>query len=185
MLTVVAALTGCSGSDDAATGSTTTAGNTATTAAAANTTVAAAVAPATTAPESDLPGIGDPVQDEQFTFVVTGIEQPGALYNPTGSSLEVDEATGTWLVIHMSVANTGDSTQPFMTEDQKLIWNGEVIEPPFSTWNATNMAVLDGGTTLDDVVVIFDVPGDFPDGGAGAVFEAHYSAFSDGAKVGF
>jgi len=183
VLAIVAASAACSSGDDAAAETaTTTAGSVSTT---GMTDAATAVTAATTAPASnDLPGIGDPVQDEQFVFVVTAIEEPGPIYNPNGSTLSADEAAGTWFVVHMSVENTGDSTQPFMTDDQKIIWNGEVIETPFSTWNASNMEVLDPGTTIDDVVVMFDVPVDFSEGGAGAVLEVHYSAFSDGVKVG-
>jgi len=183
-IVIAAVLAGCSGGDDGTAGATTTAAA----GTAATTTVtdgSDAAAEATAAPQSDLPGIGDTVQDDTFAFVVTEIEQPGPVYNPNDSSLEIDEATGTWFIVHMTVENVGESTAQLLGDDQNLLWNGEVFEGPFASWNGTNIATLDPGMVLDDAVVMFDVPVDFPANGTGAVLEAHYSAFSDGTKVGF
>lgn len=33
----------------------------------------------TTTTQADLPGIGDPVRDGKFEFIVTGIEEPGKI----------------------------------------------------------------------------------------------------------
>jgi len=52
-------------------------------------------AEATTTTEVGLPGIGDAVRDGQFEFVVRGVEEPGAVYQPEG--LLKDEANGLWL----------------------------------------------------------------------------------------
>jgi len=182
VLAIVAASAACSSSGDDATGTETTASGDVATTAATDASAAAAETTAAPAP-SDLPGIGDPVQDEDFVFVVTGIEEPGPIYNPTESELSIDEATGKWLVVHMSVENTGSDTG-LRNDDQRVVWNGESIAAPFETWNASNMVLIKAGETIDDVIVIFDVPVDFPEGGAGAVLELHYSAFSDGVEVG-
>ena len=183
VLIVAAVLAGCSGSGGDTAGTTTapTGVN------AVATTVGGSNTPTetTAAPRSDLPGIGDTVQDDQLAFTVTAIEQPGPTYNPDNSTLEIDEAAGTWFIVHATVENRGDSTQHFRSGDQRLIWNGDVIEGLFAGWNGTNAETMEPGMVIDDAVIMFDVPVDFPENGTGTIFEAHYWEYSDGVQVGF
>ncbi len=78
---------------------TTTAGASTTTTGQATTTT---IEPTTTTTE-DLPGIGDPVRDGKFEFVVTGIEEPGKVYDP--DDVFEDEAVGEWFIVFMTVEN--------------------------------------------------------------------------------
>ena len=72
---------------------------------------------ATTTTQPGAPGVGDPVRDGQFEFVVTRIEEPGVVYQPEG--LLKDEANGSWLVAYATVDNVGDGEQAFLTGIQK------------------------------------------------------------------
>lgn len=158
-----------------ATTTTTTLPTTTTTTAAAATTTEAA----TTTTEAQ-PGVGDPVRDGKFEFVVTAVEQPGKFYRPD-DFLE-DEATGVWFLVFMTVENIGDEEQTFFSGDQKLIWSGKTLAADDLALNGTIAEDLNPGLKLD-AIVMFDVPEDFPEAGAGTVLELHDSSLSFGVEV--
>ena len=137
-------------------------------------------AEATTTTEAGLPGIGDPVRDGQFEFVVTGVEEPGTIYQPEG--LLKDEANGTWLVVHVTVENVGDREQAFLTGNQKILWDDKEYGGEGFTWNGTNAEDLNPGVVLE-ATLMFDLPDGFPSLGAGTTLELHDSAFSGGVNV--
>jgi hypothetical protein len=60
----------------------------------------------TTTTQADLLGIGDPVRDGKFEFIVTGIEEPGKIYDP--EDVLEDEVVGEWFIVFMTVENIGD-----------------------------------------------------------------------------
>lgn len=134
----------------------------------------------TTTTEAGLPEIGDPVRDGQFEFVVTGLEAPGAIYQPEG--LLKDEANGAWLVIYVTVENVGDREQAFLAGNQKILWDGKEYGGEGFTWNGTNVEDLNPGVALE-ATLMFDVPDGFPNLGAGTILELHDSAFSGGVSV--
>lgn len=134
----------------------------------------------TTTTEAGLPRIGDPVRDGQFEFVVTGLEAPGAIYQPEG--LLKDEANGAWLVIYVTVENVGDREQAFLAGNQKILWDGKEYGGEGFTWNGTNVEDLNPGVALE-ATLMFDVPDGFPNLGAGTILELHDSAFSGGVSV--
>jgi hypothetical protein len=140
------------------------------------TTTAAGVA--TTQP--DLPGIGDPVRDGKFEFIVTGIEEPGNVYD--SEDLLNDEAVGEWFIVFMTVENIGDQEQTFSAGDQKVLWDGKEFTAEGFTWNGTSFEDLNPGIVLE-ATVMFDMPASFPEGGIGSVLELHDSAFSGGVNV--
>ena len=134
----------------------------------------------TTTTEAGLPKIGDPVRDGHFEFVVTGLEAPGAIYQPEG--LLKDEANGAWLVIYVTVENVGDREQAFLAGNQKILWDGKEYGGEGFTWNGTNVEDLNPGVALE-ATLMFDVPDGFPNLGAGTILELHDSAFSGGVSV--
>jgi len=134
---------------------------------------------ATTTSEA-LPGVGQPVRDGNFEFVVTGIEEPGNVYDP--DDVLPDDATGEWFIVFMTVENIGDEAQTFFAGNQKIFWDGKEFTAADFTWNGTSFEELNPGITLE-ATVMFDVPDDFPEAGAGTVLQLHDSVFSGGVQV--
>lgn len=134
----------------------------------------------TTTTQADLPGIGDPVRDGKFEFIVTGIEEPGKVYNP--EDVLEDEAIGEWFIVFMTVENIGDQEQSFFADNQSITWDGKEFGAEGFTWNGTSIENLNPGIILE-AIVMFDVPASFPEGGVGTVLELHDSALSGGVNV--
>lgn len=153
---------------------------TTTTVAETTTTQVAATPVSTTTTTEAVPGIGDPVRDGQFEFVVTGTESPGKVYKPEG--LLDDEAVGTWFIVFVTVENIGDREQGFAAGDQKILWQGREFSADDFTWNGTNFEDLNPGVVLE-ATVMFDVPEGFPESGEGTVLELHDSFLSGGVNV--
>ena len=137
-------------------------------------------AEATTTAQPSVPGVGDSVRDGQFEFVVTGIEEPGAVYQPEG--LLKDEADGSWLVVYVTVENVGDREQAFLTGNQRILWDGKEYGGEGFTWNGTNVEDLNPGVDLE-ATLMFELPDGFPRLGTGTTLELYDSAFSGGVNV--
>lgn len=141
--------------------------------------------PTAEAPPGDsgetVPGIGDEVRDGKFAFVVTGVESPGAEYNPDDSI--VDEATGTWFIVGIDVTNIGDEEQTFSAGNQKLVWEGKELSATDFAWHGTNFEDVNPGLTVG-ATVMFDVPDTFPVDGSGATLVLHDSSLSGGVELG-
>ena len=137
-------------------------------------------AEATSTTQPRAPGVGDPGRDGQFEFVVTGIEEPGAVYQPEG--LPKDESNGSWLVVHVKVENVGDREQAFLTGNQRILWDNKEYGGEGFTWNGTNAEDLNPGVVLE-ATLMFDLPDGFPRLGTGTILELHDSAFSGGVNV--
>ena len=125
-------------------------------------------------------GIGDPVRDGNFEFVVDSVGMAGKVYSPGG--ILQDEANGVWFVAEVRVTNIGDGAQTFFAGNQKIIWEDRELEADGFTWNGTNVEELNPGVSLD-AVLLFDVPLSFPADGAGTTMRLHDSAFSRGIEV--
>ena len=137
-------------------------------------------AEATSTTQPRAPGVGDPGRDGQFEVVVTGIEEPGAGYQPEG--LLKDEANGSWFVVHVKVENVGDREQAFLTGNQRILWDNKEYGGEGFTWNGTNAEDLNPGVVLE-ATLMFDLPDGFPRLGTGTILELHDSAFSGGVNV--
>lgn len=120
------------------------------------------------------------MRDGKFEFVITGIEEPGKVYDP--DNLLEDEANGVWFIVLMTVENIGDQQQSFFAGEQKLDWDGKEFTAADFTWNGTSFEELNPGVTVE-ATVMFDVPENFPDAGAETVLELHDSFLSFGVNV--
>src|SRR5680860_4752 len=97
----------------------------------------------TTTTVPPLPGIGDPVRDGKFEFVVVEIEQPGNVYDP--DNVLDDRANGVWFIVHMTVENIGDQAQSFSAGDQKVFWGSREFAASDFPWNGTIFEELNPG----------------------------------------
>ena len=143
------------------------------------TTRIAATTTTTTKPPPKRAGIGDPVRDGKFEFVVIDVEQPGKILGSGG--LE-DEALGTWLIVRIKVTNVSDEAQSFFASNQKLTLGAATYDAASFTWSGTALEDLNPGLSFE-AIVPFDVPESFPRDGTGAVLTLHDSAFSGGVEV--
>ena len=143
------------------------------------TTRIAATTTTTTKPPPKRAGIGDPVRDGKFEFVVIDVEQPGKILGSGG--LE-DEALGTWLIVRIKVTNVSDEAQSFFAGNQKLTLGAATYDAASFTWSGTALEDLNPGLSFE-AIVPFDVPESFPRDGTGAVLTLHDSAFSGGVEV--
>lgn len=147
-----------------------------------NSPAAAVVAPAT-----DTAGIGVPVRDGKFEFVVTGVE-PG-LASVGDNPYFTETAQGAYTVVHLTVTNTADQPQTFFQSNQMLFDDqgrkftndgmAEVALLAGSGPNSSMITEINPGNQVSTVVVF-----DLPAGATADHIELHDSAFSGGATVG-
>ncbi len=108
-------------------------------------------------------GIGDPVRDGKFEFVVKGIEC-GA--KKVGSEFLEEKAQGQFCLVQMSVTNIGDEAQLFDAGSQKGVTNtGATVDAD----GAASLSVpenensfleeINPGNSID-VVVVYDIAKD-------------------------
>ncbi|MGV0046474.1 DUF4352 domain-containing protein [Mycobacterium colombiense] len=122
-------------------------------------------------------GLGAPVRDGKFEFVVMSVDRSRTAGNPS-NEFEQSTAQGEYINVHLSVKNIGNEAQSYFATNQKLIVGGKKFDA------ASIMGVNGDGGSLNpglgvDTVVSFDVPvGTTPDS-----IELHDSAFSGGATV--
>jgi hypothetical protein len=110
-------------------------------------------------------GIGQPVRDGKFEFVVTGV------YNEGG-----------YTTVHMNITNIGNEAQTFFPQNQKLIdvagREYEVDSMAVYNFNKEGISDLNPGLTTKAIVPFKAAPGiQF------SAVELHDSAFSGGARV--
>lgn len=137
---------------------------------------AAGSAPGTSAPQT-APGIGSPVSDGKFEFVVTSVDRSKVAGDPSNKYLQ-ETAKGEFVNVRIRVTNTGNAARMFSASNQKLIIGG-------SQYTATSLLGVPGddeninpGLTVESVAS-FDVP-------PGAVPDAivlHDAMLSGGVKV--
>jgi hypothetical protein len=125
------------------------------------------------------PGIGQEVRDGKFAFVVNGVSSSKTVGPPD----DLKTAQGTYVVVSMTVTNTGNRSQGYYGNNQKLV---DSSGREFSSDDLAGIAMngdLDG-TDINpgnhiNVRVAFDVP----DGTEPAQVILHDSAYSGGVKV--
>ena len=64
-------------------------------------------------------GIGQPVRDGKFEFVVTGVSTAKTVGDPSNQFMQAT-AQGVYVVVSMTVRNIGDQSQSFFAANQKL-----------------------------------------------------------------
>ena len=126
------------------------------------------------------PGIGVPVRDGKFEFVVQSVE---AGVPTVGASYVTEEAQGQFVLVKLTVRNIGDREQSFTMSAQKLLDGGG------RQYSVDDMATitLDKGTVYEqinpgnslDATIVFDVPA----GTVPSQIELHDSVFSGGTTV--
>lgn len=172
---VVSVATGGDKKEDATAAADTTAG-----------TPAAGAAPAgTTAKKADpkTAGLNTAVRDGKFEFVVTGVE--AGVTTVGDNPYLAKKAQGQFVIVSMTVKNTGTKPQSFSPSSQKLKDSqGRTFESDSMAQIAlgdSDVPVWDNinpGNTVE-VKLVFDMPKD----AAPATIELHDSMFSGGAKV--
>ena len=133
--------------------------------------------------EAPGPGIGDAVQDGKFEFVVTEIETGIA---EVGDEYLNEQAQGQFVLVHMTVSNTGDRAQMLDGSNQKLV---DTQGREHSADGSAAIYLGDTGTFLNDInpgnsvegTVVFDIPSDAEP----ASITLHDSMFSGGVTVSY
>ncbi|WP_255502937.1 DUF4352 domain-containing protein [Mycolicibacterium sp. CH28] len=125
---------------------------------------------------SSSAGIGQEVRDGKFAFVVKSVDT-----RTTGTGLA--KPRGEFIVVTMTVTNSGNEPQSFFAGNQKLIDTAgrEYASDTMAalSMNEDSMAIdLNPGFTLN-----VKVPFDVPPGTQPSAVVLHDSAFSGGAKV--
>ncbi|WP_142056831.1 DUF4352 domain-containing protein [Pseudonocardia kunmingensis] len=127
-------------------------------------------------------GIGDEVQDGSFAFTVTDVKSG---VQALGESFLRREAQGEYVLVHVTVRNTGTEAATFLGANQTLLdAQGREFEADSS---AAMMNVPDSESFFTPInpgnsvegVLVFDVP----EGLSPAAIELHESMFSGGALV--
>lgn len=138
-------------------------------------------APAAVEPAAAEPGVGTPVRDGKFEFVVTSVE-PGT--PDIGDAPLTTKAQGQFVLVNVSVTNIGNEPQAFSGTDAKA-FDSQGREFTASTSAAIYLpssnslyTPINPGNKVDGKIV-FDVPV----GTALTSIELHDSMFSDGVTV--
>jgi hypothetical protein len=119
---------------------------------------------------------GTPVVDGDFEFVVTGVATPANWHGDP-------QPRGQWIIATVTVRNTDDEPQSFMTDNQKL------IDSAGRTYMADAMAAVrmnNDSMVIDvrpGVKITMKVPFDVPTATLPAALELHDSVFTDGTRV--
>jgi hypothetical protein len=89
------------------------------------------------------PGIGAPVRDGKFEFVVLSVDRS----KTAGPADDQSTAQGEFINVDLSVKNTGNEAQGYYATDQKLIINGKkfdaasiVVPPPQTQFSGGSAA---------------------------------------------
>lgn len=138
-------------------------------------------APAEAAPAAG-PGVGTPVTDGEFTFVVTGVERPG---NTIGEDPFTETAQGEFVVVRVDVTNSGTEARTLSSSDQYLFDDqGRKFEASTAIFaledaDKTFLEEINPGNVVTGAPLLFDVP-------AGVVLdriELHDVFYSPGVSV--
>ena len=121
------------------------------------------------------PGIGAPVRDGKFEFVVLEVDRS----KTAGPADDQSTAQGDYINVLLSVKNTGNEAQSYWARDQHLIINGNKFDAAPITGALGDGDNINPGLGIAKTVVSFDVPV----GAAPEAIELHDSAFSGGVKV--
>lgn len=134
-------------------------------------------------PEPTAPGIGDPVRDGKFEFVVTEVQT--GLPSVGEDSWDYEEAQGTYTIVTVTVTNIGDGPQTFFDSNQVGIDSqGRELDADTGAGWAVNSDLenwiedINPGNSITTNVVFDVAPGETI-----VAVELHDSAFSGGVEV--
>ena len=125
----------------------------------------------TTTTTTTIPGLGQPVRDGNFEFIIHRI------FRPDPASIR-GEPLGAWLAVDMTVKNIKTRLDTFFATDQLLIVDDAEYEPGYSS---IPMIDINPGLQVD-VTVIYDVPPSVFNSQS-LVLELHDSFLSGGVDV--
>jgi hypothetical protein len=133
------------------------------------------------AAEPEMAGVGDTVTDGDFEFTVGGFEQGVA---EIGSEFLNEKAQGEFVIIDLTVKNTGSEAAYFSDSDQKLF---DTDGNEYSANSAAGIYLEDNDVWLTEInpgnqvegKIVFDVPA----GTSLASLELHDSFLSGGVAV--
>jgi hypothetical protein len=137
-------------------------------------------APAPAAEPESEPGIGVPVRDGKFEFVVQTV-QPGVL--SVGEQYLEETPQGEYILVTMNVANIGDRQQSLDTNSQKLLDSAGREYSIDSVATFTNNPELGYVEINPGNSVVATLVFDVPPGTVPAEIELHDSLFSGGTTV--
>ncbi|MDX1884691.1 DUF4352 domain-containing protein [Mycolicibacterium sp. 120270] len=130
--------------------------------------------------ENQAAGVGQPVRDGNFEFVVTGVERAAVVSDPEFPDLQ-KAAGGEFLMVKVTVTNVGADPQTFFASFNTLSDGFTEFTSDDEAWIylGNTLAELNPGDSIDTAVV-FDVPvGTEPES-----IELHDGPFSEGVVVG-
>lgn len=133
-----------------------------------------------TTSQKSAAGIGAPVRDGKFEFVVTAVD-PGK--STIGTAPLDRTAQGQFVLVHISVRNIGSKQQMFDQSSQKMIdQQGRQLSPDTTSGIYVDpnnfLAQINPGNSVQGVLV-FDIPKD----ATPTKLELHDSPFSGGVTV--
>jgi hypothetical protein len=131
-------------------------------------------------PENQARGVGQPVRDGNFEFVVTGVDRTPVVTDTEFPDLQ-KMAEGEYLLVKMRVTNVGTEPQTFFASFNTLSDGNSDFRSDDEAWIylGNTLADLNPGDSIDTAVV-FDVPvGTDPES-----IELHDGPFSEGVTVG-
>lgn len=137
--------------------------------------------PADADPASDAPGIGDAALDGSFEFVVTEIETG---VEAVGNEFLGSEAQGQFVLVHLTVTNTGNEPQYFSDADQMML---DTEDRQHSADSEAGIYIGENDVLLNEInpgntasgVLVFDLPADAEPAGV----QLHDSFLSGGVTV--
>ncbi|GGF99168.1 Mpr protein [Rhodococcoides trifolii] len=139
-----------------------------------------ASAPASEPETESSPGIGVPVRDGKFEFVVQSV-QPGV--TSVGENYVEQTPQGEYVLVTLSAANIGDRQQLFDITSQKLLdaagrqFSADTVATITNDPNISVTQINPGNSVV--ATLVFDVPA----GTSPAEIELHDSLFSGGTVV--
>ena len=129
----------------------------------------------------DVAGVGDPVRDGKFEFVVTEAETGVA---QVGEGIITRTAQGRYVLVHLTIKNIGDEAQLFDGSSQRLIdtdrreHSADLAAALFLADSGSFFNVINPGNSVAGIVA-FDVPVE----ATPATVRLHDSLFSGGVEV--
>lgn len=131
----------------------------------------------TSSPAASTAGIGTPVSDGKFEFIVTAVDRSKIAGDPENEFMQ-ETAKGEFVNVHITVKNTGNESRMFSASNQKLIVGGNKYDASAILGAPGDNEDINPGLSVESVAS-FDVPpGAVPD-----AIELHDSMFSSGVTV--
>lgn len=126
-----------------------------------------------------LPGVGDKATDGNLTFTVTGVDTSDTL----GKDVMATEAKGKYVIVHLTVKNTGDEAATFNAGPSQTAFDAdgkkyETSSDAMMTLDNSFLEQINPGNSVKGRLV-YDVPKDTKI----TVVHLQGGTFTDGVKV--